>query len=237
MCTTPPRTVAGDSTTTPCPAPPHSTLPHLFKIINKCVRERTKTCGRKHKSCIWKPAYWCPCEVCTYWQRSGLLHYSSAAQTSWVTLQGGTEKQSTVRMKIRWANTVQDVDAGRVRASKRLTLDAALHMSATILPDTRVSKMLVVAKLKTFSRATCWNKLTNVFIYIYRRENEARGVRHMCEVLTLKMSKEHCVRMVLKVEDKPSSTRLSKWVIFSVSVSSRVCSRVLLSISAKHLGR
>lgn len=49
------------------------------------------------------------------------------------------------------------------------------------------------------------------------------------------MSNEHCVRMVLKVEDSPSSTRLSKWVIFSVSVSSRVCSRVLLSISAKHL--
>lgn len=36
-----------------------------------------------------------------------------------------------------------------------LTLAAALHMSATIRPATRVSKMLVVAKLKTFSRATC----------------------------------------------------------------------------------
>lgn len=41
--------------------------------------------------------------------------------------------------------------------------------------------------------------------------------------------------MVLKVEDRPSSTKLSRWVIFSVSVSSRVCSRVLLSIRAKHL--
>lgn len=29
-------------------------------------------------------------------------------------------------------------------------------------------------------------------------------------VRTLKMSKEHCVRMVLKVEDRPSSTKLSK---------------------------
>lgn len=90
---------------------------------------------------------------------------------------------------------------------------------------------------KPFLEPPVKNTLTNVFIYIYRRENETCGVRHMCEVLTLKMSKEHCVRMVLKVEDKPSSTRLSKWVIFSVSVSSRVCSRVLLSIRAKHLGR
>lgn len=38
------------------------------------------------------------------------------------------------------------------------TLAAALHMSATILPATRVSKMFVVAKLKTFSRATFKNK-------------------------------------------------------------------------------
>ena len=48
----------------------------------------------------------------------------------------------------------------------RLTFEAALHMSATILPATRVSKMLVVAKLNTFTRATCWNNETNVFIFI-----------------------------------------------------------------------
>lgn len=47
-----------------------------------------------------------------------------------------------------------------MQKKKRLTLAAALHMSATILPDTRVSKMLVVAKLNTFSRATCWNNTT-----------------------------------------------------------------------------
>lgn len=46
------------------------------------------------------------------------------------------------------------------KKKKRLTLAAALHMSATILPDTRVSKMLVVAKLNTFSRATCWDNTT-----------------------------------------------------------------------------
>lgn len=28
-----PQTAAGDSTTTPCQAPPHSTLPHLLKKI------------------------------------------------------------------------------------------------------------------------------------------------------------------------------------------------------------
>lgn len=41
--------------------------------------------------------------------------------------------------------------------------------------------------------------------------------------------------MVLTVEDRPSSTRLSRWVWVSISVSSLVCSRVLLSIRAKHL--
>lgn len=49
------------------------------------------------------------------------------------------------------------------------------------------------------------------------------------------MSEEHCVRMVLTVEDRPSSTRLSRCVWVSVSVSSLVCSSVLLSISVKHL--
>lgn len=49
-----------------------------------------------------------------------------------------------------------------VLMQKRLTLAAALHMSATILPDTRVSKMLVVAKLNTFSRATCWNNMARL---------------------------------------------------------------------------
>src|SRR4029434_6804084 len=57
----------------------------------------------------------------------------------------------------------------------------------------------------------------------------------VCVCETLEMSMEHCVRMVLKVEERPSSTRLSRWVIFSVSVSSLVCSSVLLSIRAKHL--
>lgn len=80
---------------------------------------------------------------------------------------------------------------------------------------------------------TNWQMFSYTFIQVRMKHVEW----DTCEVLTLKMSKEHCVRMVLKVEDKPSSTRLSKWVIFSVSVSSRVCSRVLLSISAKHLGR
>ena len=47
----------------------------------------------------------------------------------------------------------------------RLTLEAALHMSATILPATRVSKMFVVAKLNTFSKATCLTNVTNVSIY------------------------------------------------------------------------
>lgn len=40
---------------------------------------------------------------------------------------------------------------------QKLTLEAALHMSATILPATRVSNMLVVEKLNTFSRATYQN--------------------------------------------------------------------------------
>lgn len=52
---------------------------------------------------------------------------------------------------------------------------------------------------------------------------------------TLYISMEHCVRMVLTVDDRPSSTRLSSWVCVSVSVSSLVCSRVLLSIRVKHL--
>lgn len=54
-------------------------------------------------------------------------------------------------------------------------------------------------------------------------------------VWTWNISTEHCVRIVVNVEDRPSSTRVSRWVIFSVSISSRVCSRVLLSINAKHL--
>lgn len=54
--------------------------------------------------------------------------------------------------------------------------------------------------------------------------------------ITWNISMEHWVRMVLKVEDSPSSTRFSRWV-FSVSISSRVCSKVLLSIRAKHLQR
>lgn len=53
--------------------------------------------------------------------------------------------------------------------------------------------------------------------------------------VTLYISVEHCVRIVLTVEDSPSSTRLSRWVCVSVSVSSLVCSNVLLSIRAKHL--
>lgn len=117
----------------------------------------------------------------------------------------------------------------------KLTFAAALHISATILPDTRVSKMLVVAKLNTFSRATCSKNVAWV-LSVQSKVEESGGIK-VFEVLTLKMSKEHCVRMVLKVEDSPSSTKLSKWVIFSVSVSSRVCSRVLLSIRAKHLWR
>lgn len=61
-------------------------------------------------------------------------------------------------------------------------------------------------------------------------------VRWKAHVLhTLKISFEHWVRIVLKVEERPNSTRLSRWVIFSVSVSSLVCSSVLLSISPKHL--
>jgi len=56
-----------------------------------------------------------------------------------------------------------------------------------------------------------------------------------CVCNTLYISVEHCVRMVLTVEDRPSSTRLSRWVCVSVSISSLVCSRVLLSIRAKHL--
>lgn len=123
----------------------------------------------------------------------------------------------------------------------RLTFEAALHMSATILPATRVSKMLVVAKLNTFTKATYWNNVTNFHTYteihINERWKSGKTQVHEGWVLTLKMSKEHCVRIVLKVEDRPSSTRLSKWVIFSVSVSSRVCSRVLLSMRAKHLCR
>ena len=43
--------------------------------------------------------------------------------------------------------------------------------------------------------------------------------------------------MVLTVEERPSSTRLSRWVWVSVSISSLVCSSVLLSIRAKHLHR
>jgi len=61
-------------------------------------------------------------------------------------------------------------------------------------------------------------------------------IRWKAHVLrTLKISFEHWVRIVLKVEERPNSTRLSRWVIFSVSVSSLVCSSVLLSISPKHL--
>lgn len=41
------------------------------------------------------------------------------------------------------------------------TFAAALHMSATILPDTHVSKMLEVAKLYTFCNAT-WHKQRRV---------------------------------------------------------------------------
>ncbi len=44
--------------------------------------------------------------------------------------------------------------SAQVGQRESITLAAALHMSATILPATRVSKMLVVAKLKTFLRAT-----------------------------------------------------------------------------------
>lgn len=40
---------------------------------------------------------------------------------------------------------------------RTLTLAAARHMSATIRPATWVSNMFVVAKLKTFSIATCKN--------------------------------------------------------------------------------
>lgn len=57
----------------------------------------------------------------------------------------------------------------------------------------------------------------------------------MCVCATLYISVEHCVRMVLTVEERPSSTRLSRWVWVSISISSLVCSSVLLSIRAKHL--
>lgn len=42
----------------------------------------------------------------------------------------------------------------RTRAKHIRTFAAALHMSATILPDTHVSKMFEVAKLNTFCNAT-----------------------------------------------------------------------------------
>ncbi len=63
----------------------------------------------------------------------------------------------------------------------RLTLAAALHMSATILPDTRVSKMLVVAKLKTFSRATCSNSVPNVFTHTDANDNEKINIKMRTE--------------------------------------------------------
>lgn len=138
-------------------------------------------------------------------------------------------------------------------------------MSATIRPATWVSNMFVVAKLKTFSMATCkninmdhggtmtkfdffafsvqisfeaiymivfakrwqWHSMRNIWMTVW--------VRKMCVCITWNISIEHWVRMVQNVEDRPNSTKLSRWVIFSVSISSRVCSRVLLSINAKHL--
>lgn len=57
----------------------------------------------------------------------------------------------------------------------------------------------------------------------------------VCACATLYISVEHCVRTVLTVDERPSSTRLSRWVWVSVSISSLVCSSVLLSIRAKHL--
>lgn len=96
--------------------------------------------------------------------------------------------------------------------SAGLTLEAALHMSATILPETRVSKMLVVAKLNTFSRATCTEQRMQVITKCAYSRIPKRVIlkKKKKQSSTLKMSKEHCVRMVLKVEDRPSSTRLSR---------------------------
>lgn len=56
--------------------------------------------------------------------------------------------------------------------STGLTLAAALHMSATILPETRVSKMLVVAKLNTFSRATCAERRMQVITACIQQKNK-----------------------------------------------------------------
>ncbi len=71
-------------------------------------------------------------------------------QTAWETQPGDTEtKQRTVEYV-----AAQLSMSAQVGQRESITLAAALHMSATILPATRVSKMLVVAKLKTFLRAT-----------------------------------------------------------------------------------
>lgn len=54
-----------------------------------------------------------------------------------------------------------------------ITLADALHMSATILPATRVSKMLVVAKLKTFSRATYRQITPHISLFMCMRISSA----------------------------------------------------------------
>lgn len=80
------------------------------------------------------------------------------AQTPSATPQGDTKKKKHSEDEDGKLLTPQEVDALSPQeefARTGLTLVAALHMSATILPATRVSKMLVVAKLNTFSRATC----------------------------------------------------------------------------------
>lgn len=165
----------------------------------------------------------------TYWWRFGLWHCNSVAQTFWGTVQDDTVNRNKV-------NTNKQVNYRNYKKPVKQWQDSPWLQLCTCLPpfsQTLVSQRCWWLQSWTPSPGPPVETIPRD-LRVYTTEKQ-RYWKETGEMLTLKMSREHCVRMVLKVEDSPSSTKLSKWVIFSVSVSSRVCSSVLLSIRAKHL--
>lgn len=150
------------------------------------------------------------------------------AQTSWVTLQGYTAEKER--------NTDENVELhDDLHTSHQTHFGSSSTHVSNHSPSNTCLKDVGGCKVKHLLQSHLFKISSKQSIRSYMPLEKWHMLKRHVGVVTLKMSKEHCVRIVLNVEDRPSSTKLSKWVIFSVSVSSRVCSKVLLSIRAKHL--
>lgn len=92
-CKSPPI-IVGDSTAAPYQVPPHWEPPHLWSLFKRKVWVRSINYKDPVNAGVLLV-------VATYWQRCGWWHYSSVAQTLWVTLQGGTKKIE-VKLRKQW---------------------------------------------------------------------------------------------------------------------------------------